>query len=343
MMGVLKGVGSLIEKGVFGKGFQFKEGAGFWKNTLPFTGQVIIEGTAIFGTAGVVGQIMVDGRDNWTPEQLAQAMIMAAFFKGASRVMISRAQNGEVRTEPVVENVSPSVIVAERVATIREYTVNQRLKTQKEKVDFINSAQPGDIVLLKNIGKLEKEPDGRWSLTASDGGMKWFDTNEALIADAISGKGRGSKNFIIERLGGEPTVTATPNGAGAAPAEPAPEKLSEGKFLKAADGIWKQAKKNTDSIVIGEYSVKWNTQTKKLDVTLPENGGVRSFDTQGKFVLFLKEGNKSKGIIDTIKAQKGNPAREVRIGETEYAINKEGKFIKKETNGDRELTSEEIS
>lgn len=100
MMGILKGVGTLIERGTFGKGIQFKEGAGFRKNILPFSGQVAIEGTAIFGTAGIVGQIMADGRDNWTPEQLAQAILMAAFFKGAGRVRISKKPNGEIGVEP---------------------------------------------------------------------------------------------------------------------------------------------------------------------------------------------------------------------------------------------------
>lgn len=50
MMGMLSGIGKLVTSGKLGTGIQFKEGAGFAKNIIPFVGQVGIEGTAIFGT-----------------------------------------------------------------------------------------------------------------------------------------------------------------------------------------------------------------------------------------------------------------------------------------------------
>ena len=100
MMWVLKWVWKLIESGKFGSWIKFKEGEWFIKNIIPFTWQTIIEWSAIFWTTGWVWKLMFDWKDNWTPEQLAQAMLMAIIFKGTSKVRFSKTPDGTIKSEP---------------------------------------------------------------------------------------------------------------------------------------------------------------------------------------------------------------------------------------------------
>ena len=81
MMGVMSSLGKLISSGKLGTAIQFKEGAGFAKNILPFTGQVALDTAALSITSAGIGKVVFDGKDNWTPEQIAQAMLMSALFK----------------------------------------------------------------------------------------------------------------------------------------------------------------------------------------------------------------------------------------------------------------------
>jgi hypothetical protein len=101
MMGVMSGIGKLITTGKLGKGIQFTEGAGMAKNIVPFVGQTVIEWSAIFGTSAAIGSVVFDRRDNWTMEQMAQAMLMATIFKWAGRVLARKGPSGEpeVHTE----------------------------------------------------------------------------------------------------------------------------------------------------------------------------------------------------------------------------------------------------
>lgn len=62
---------------------KLQAGEGFWKNVRPFTSQVVIEGAAITGTAGLVGKYVFEKDHAWSPEEMAQAILMAAIFKGA--------------------------------------------------------------------------------------------------------------------------------------------------------------------------------------------------------------------------------------------------------------------
>lgn len=105
MMGVMRGIGEVFTRtGILA----FKEGAGFAKNILPFTGQVAIEGSAIFGTSAAIGSVLFDRRDNWTLEQMAQAMLMATMFKGASRVTTSKNTKGEIEIKQETSIQKPS-------------------------------------------------------------------------------------------------------------------------------------------------------------------------------------------------------------------------------------------
>jgi hypothetical protein len=101
MMWAMSAIGKLISVGALGRGIQFKEWAGFAKNVLPFTGQVALEGTAIFGTSAVIGSVFFDRRDNWTLEQMAQAMLMATLLKGAGRVSASKNPKWEIEVQKV--------------------------------------------------------------------------------------------------------------------------------------------------------------------------------------------------------------------------------------------------
>ena len=49
-----------------------------------------LDGEGIFGTSAAIGSVLFDRRDNWTLEQMAQAMLMAALFKGAGRLTASK-------------------------------------------------------------------------------------------------------------------------------------------------------------------------------------------------------------------------------------------------------------
>ncbi len=98
MMGVMRGIGEVFTRtGILA----FKEGAWFAKNILPFTGQVAIEGSAIFGTSAAIGSVVFDRRDNWTLEQMAQAMLMATIFKWAGRVFAGKSNNGDMEVRQV--------------------------------------------------------------------------------------------------------------------------------------------------------------------------------------------------------------------------------------------------
>ncbi|EKD29402.1 MAG: hypothetical protein ACD_78C00422G0005 [uncultured bacterium (gcode 4)] len=164
MMWVLRWVGKLIETGKFGTGIQFKEGAWFTKNILPFTWQVSIEGTALFGMAGIVGEIMIDWRDNWTPEQLAQALLMAALFKGASRIKIWKPP--VIPVDPVTPS-SPKIQWALRVSP-RMTTIEGKIRTALNKTKLDTNKKNQVIIMI-----------ARWEHTKAIGIMKdnWTDLN----------------------------------------------------------------------------------------------------------------------------------------------------------------------
>lgn len=92
MMGVMRGLGEFFQRtGVLAA----QEGQTF-KNVLRFSGQVAIEGTAIFGTSATIGSVVFDRRDNWTLEQMAQAMLMATVFKGAGKIFARKGAEGNI-------------------------------------------------------------------------------------------------------------------------------------------------------------------------------------------------------------------------------------------------------
>jgi ABC-type Mn2+/Zn2+ transport system permease subunit len=51
------------------------------KNTIPFTSQVVIEGTAMGVAAGTIGTFVFEKGHAWSPEEMGQAILMAALFK----------------------------------------------------------------------------------------------------------------------------------------------------------------------------------------------------------------------------------------------------------------------
>ena len=100
MIGVMGGLGKLFEKTGF---LAAKEWAGIGKNMPKLVWQTLIEGTAIFGTTWLVGGVMFDHRDNWTLEQMAQAILMAAIFKWVTGARYLARKNNQGNVEVIHE------------------------------------------------------------------------------------------------------------------------------------------------------------------------------------------------------------------------------------------------
>lgn len=102
---VMNGLGSFFLSSKAPAFLKFKEGEGFLKNTaIPFTSQVVIEGASMGAASGMVGAYVFEKGHTWSLEEMGQAILMAALFKGASRVKFSKGPNNEI----VAEEVGPS-------------------------------------------------------------------------------------------------------------------------------------------------------------------------------------------------------------------------------------------
>lgn len=107
MVGVMGALGKFFSSAKAPEALRMVAWKGFWKNAIAFTGQVAIEGAAIFGTSGVIWTVMFDGRDNWTLEQMGQAMMMAAVFKGMSAGKAKLFAEKDPNGSPVVKLEEP--------------------------------------------------------------------------------------------------------------------------------------------------------------------------------------------------------------------------------------------
>ena len=173
MMGVMRWLGHIFEKtGILA----LQNGVGIAKNIIPFAGQVAIEWTAIFGTSATIGSVFFDRRDNWTLEQMAQAMLMATIFKWAGRVFAGKNKNGEIEVKKSTEE----IVSHGKKDVIPEWTLkSEPIKSSENIVDiskFTNrEITTTDVRRTKNLIKNSHYPqfiaeDGSiWSIRSVTG------------------------------------------------------------------------------------------------------------------------------------------------------------------------------
>ena len=114
--GVLNGVGRLLAPG--GK----LATLGNWTRTgnggIQFIKGTLIDGTAL-NVAGVTSKVFFEKDVHWTPEEMAQAFLMAGLFRGVGKIVAKKTPQGELQVtqEPVTPTVQakPAPQVTPRV------------------------------------------------------------------------------------------------------------------------------------------------------------------------------------------------------------------------------------
>jgi len=180
MMWAMSAIGKLISVGALGRGIQFKEWAGFAKNVLPFTGQVALEGTAIFGTSAVIGSVFFDRRDNWTLEQMAQAMLMATLLKGAGRVSASKNPKWEIEVRQITDDFGNTVKVNGNARQITDDFGNIVTSSEKAAVKPNRKSNPKKAETTTTPKQSTEKPT---QVKAPEAVVK---NTEAVIAQAAS-------------------------------------------------------------------------------------------------------------------------------------------------------------
>ncbi len=188
MMGVMRGIGEVFTRtGILA----FKEGAGFAKNILPFTGQVAIEGSAIFGTSAAIGSVLFDRRDNWTLEQMAQAMLMATMFKGASRVTTSKNTKGEIEIKQETSIQKPSNATENPWRYILD---GQEYRWSSKNNEFI--WKNGEKYTKEQFEKLQVEKAPRIEYKNNETTSNKPDISQFLISEITAKDVRNARNLI---------------------------------------------------------------------------------------------------------------------------------------------------
>ncbi|MFZ4461890.1 MAG: hypothetical protein ACOYN2_05235 [Patescibacteria group bacterium] len=113
-MGVLGGVSKFLA-GTSKIAQWSRTGNGFVK----FGKGVVVDGAAL-NVAGVTSRLAFDDKSSYSPEEVAQAFIMAGLFRGVGKAIntfkVSREPNGGMRVEPVVLEPTPTTRPAPLVA-----------------------------------------------------------------------------------------------------------------------------------------------------------------------------------------------------------------------------------
>ena len=355
MMGVMRWLGHIFEKtGILA----LQNGVGIAKNIIPFAGQVAIEWTAIFGTSATIGSVFFDRRDNWTLEQMAQAMLMATIFKWAGRVFAGKDKTGniEIRQEPSAPPTTTTWVPNNRSLSTDTQNHTWSFQSIKEyfasSKDWINGFNP--IVFTTKSWKYEYTfwQDQNWfhSLRKLKTEIEWQNIDDTVIPKAVKDQMRqraGDPSVDVPQNNIAPQPTNIPNQTPTQSSTPPQQAILTTGTYKDIRNAVVDTLKNEETISIGgitikKWSKKWQYEWTGKDKNTID---INKTGTKDELLQSIKEDLPTDKVILDARNIRPGTVKETyfNLGQNRYLIDEAGNFRKSTNSWAQNLSETEVT